>query len=356
MSPQPGRTVLSSGSAIRLIRNPTRMKNNLPFTIAAFLFLGIAALQTSCQKSTASDPTIQILVVETTAATDITQTTATSGGNVATQSGASVTARGIVWSTSPNPTITDNKTSDGTGLGTYTSSLTGLTPNTPYYVRAYVAVGATTGYANSVTFTTKKTIPTSVADVDGNVYNVVTIGTQIWMKENLGTTKYKDGTAITFPGANNSAWQSNTTGAYAWYNNDIANKPVYGGLYNWYAVNTTRLCPTDWHVPSDAEWSAMTASLGGANLAGGKLKEMGTAHWNTPNAAATNDVGFSALPGGSRNLDGTSNTIGFNGYQWTATEASSTDAWSRYEYYGDGFLYRYSYIKSLGFSVRCVLD
>jgi uncharacterized protein (TIGR02145 family) len=137
----------------------------------------------------------------------------------------------------------------------------------------------------------------SVSDNDGNTYGTVKIGTQIWMAENLKTTKLNDGTPI--PNVTDGTeWQNSITPAYCWYNNDNANKPVYGALYNWYTVNTGKLCPADWHVPSDAEWYVLFGYLGG--LDAGRMKEAGTAHWLSPNFGATNDSKFSALPAGQR--------------------------------------------------------
>ncbi len=330
------------------------MINKIKFTARKIVLLGmLLILHSSCQNS--NDPTIQILVFTTTAVSNISQTSVSSGGNISSDGGATITSRGVCWSTSQNPTITDTKTSDGAGSGSYTSNITGLMPNTVYFLRAYVEVGSTMGYGNEISFTTKKEIPTTVTDSDGNVYNTVTLAGKTWMKENLKTTKYKNATAIAFPNSNNAGWQTNTTGAYAWYNNDIANKSIYGALYNWQAVNTGNLCPTDWHVSTDAEWTSLTDSLGGETIAGGKLKETGTTHWNAANA--TNETEFTALPGGSRDISGSYDTKGFNGYYWTANDGSSTlDALSRYMYYGNGFIYRYSYNKKLGYSVRCVFD
>ncbi|MBI5010148.1 MAG: fibrobacter succinogenes major paralogous domain-containing protein, partial [Bacteroidia bacterium] len=137
-----------------------------------------------------------------------------------------------------------------------------------------------------------------VSDIDGNVYQTVTIGTQVWMKENLKTTKLNDGIAL--PNViDNAAWAALTTTGYCWYNNDATTyKSTYGALYNWYAVNTGKLCPIGWHVPSDDEWTLLTTFRGGYSVAGGKLKETGTLHWTSPNTGATNETGFTALPGG----------------------------------------------------------
>ena len=290
----------------------------------------------------------------TTAVTSITQTAAVSGGNVTDDGGAAVTARGVCWSTSTNPTTEDNSTSDGSGTGVFTSNLTGLSPNTIYYVRAYAVNSAGVSYGNQVSFTTL--LPGQILDADWNVYNPVTIGSQVWMVENLKTTKYNDGTDIPLV-TDDYEWGDLTTDAYCWYNKDAATyKTPYGALYNWYAINTGKLCPTGWHVPRDAEWTTLTDYLGGLAVAGGKLKETGTTHWNSPNTDATNETGFTALPGGYRSSNGAFDSVGSYGYWWSATELSTNYAWSRNVNSNIGSVFRgYSHLE-LGFSVRCVKD
>ena len=200
----------------------------------------------------------------------------------------------------------------------------------------------------------------SITDIDGNLYKTVNIGTQQWMGENLKTSKYSDGTTI--PNiTDNTQWASNTTGAWAYYNNDAANNPKYGKLYNWYAVSKTtngnkNVCPTGWHVPTDAEWTVLTDYLGGESVAGGKLKEVGTTNWNSPNTGATNTSLFSALPGGDRIYDGNYFGIGSSGYWWSSTEGNTIDAWSRNLNDNYGVAYGFISIKKDGFSVRCLRD
>jgi len=195
----------------------------------------------------------------------------------------------------------------------------------------------------------------SITDIDGNTYKTVTIGTQTWMAENLKVTKYNDGIAI--PNVtNNTAWRELTTGALCDYDNTPSNSETYGKLYNWHAVNTGKLCPTGWHVPSDAEWTELTDYLGGTSVAGGKLKETGTTHWASPNTGATNETGFTALPGGNRGSNGTFGDIGGGGSWWSATEYGATYARRRDMNYGYSGVYRDRYSKEVGFSVRCVRD
>jgi uncharacterized protein (TIGR02145 family) len=144
---------------------------------------------------------------------------------------------------------------------------------------------------------------------------------------------------------------------YCWYNNDQTTYgETYGSLYNWYVVETGKLCPIGWHVPTDAEWTTLYDFLGGFNIAGGKLKETGTMHWNSPNIGATNESGFTALPGGNRSTIGFNN-VGSMGFWWTATEYSPSYAWVRFMDYNmiEGHWDSEAY-KQRGFSVRCIKD
>ena len=201
----------------------------------------------------------------------------------------------------------------------------------------------------------------TVTDIDGNVYKIVTIGTQVWMTENLRVTHYNDGTPI--PNVtDNAEWAALTTSGYCWYDNDEATyKEVYGALYNWHAVNTGMLCPEGWHVPSDAEWDILTEYLGGDTLAGGMLKATGTVEtgdgsWYDPNIAAADEYGFSALPGGGHYFNGAFGWMGYYGTYWTATGNSSSNAWTRYMRYDSRRLVRDQYDKKVGYSVRCIKD
>jgi len=269
---------------------------------------------------------ITLPTVNTNAIINITQTTATSGGVITSDGGATVTERGVCWSTSQTPTITDNKTTDGTGAGSFTSAISGLTANTTYYVRAYATNNKGTGYGSAMSFTTLEggsgaivfnpnITYGSMTDIDGNTYKTVTIGTQTWMAENLKVTKYNDGTNI--PNVtDDTEWGNLTTGAYCNYNNDQSNVATYGRLYNWYAVNTGKLCPTGWHVPSDAEWTTLEDYLiaNGYNYDGTTIdnkiaKAMASSSgWESYSEVGVignddypekqNASGFTALPGG----------------------------------------------------------
>ena len=306
-------------------------------------------------------------VLSTSVVTDITQTTVKSGGNITSDGGATVTARGVCWSTSQTPTIADNKTTDGTGTGSFTSAITGLTANTTYYVRAYATNSAGTAYGSARSFITLKgnndTIifnPTitygSMTDIEGNTYKTVTIGTQTWMAENLKVTKYNDGTNI--PNVTDDyAWYQLTTESYCNYDNDPSKVATYGRLYNWYTINTEKVCPVGWHVPTNTEWTTLTDYLGGKTIAGGKLKEIGTTHWHNPNEGATNESGFTALPCGQRDANGMFFFVGDYGSWWSATENSATEAWSRYTSNNYSDVGESHYVsKKTGYSVRCVKD
>ena len=290
----------------------------------------------------------------TAAVSSITSSSAICGGNITTNGGSAVTARGVCWSTNSNPTIANSHTTDGNGNGSYTSNISGLAANTTYYVCAYATNGNGTAYGNSVSFATANTPPPgTVTDYDGNVYNVISIGSQFWLMQNLKTTHYKNGTSI--PNVtNNTTWAGLTTGAYCDYDNTPANSATYGRIYNWYAVNTGNLCPTGWHVPTDAEWTTLTNYLGGESIAGGKLKA--TTLWNSPNAGATNSSGFTAFPGGGRASNGPYSYVGYFGFWWSSTESNTASAWRRTMGYGGSSVDRLDLGNTYGFSVRCLRD
>jgi len=194
-----------------------------------------------------------------------------------------------------------------------------------------------------------------INDADGNFYTTVTIGTQEWMSENLRTTKYSDGTAI--PNVtDDTQWNSLSTGAWCSHNNSSSNDVTYGKLYNWYAVNTSKLCPTGWHVPTDAEWTVLTDYLtanGHSGAEGNALKA--TSGWNS-GGNGTDDFGFLGLPGGHRNYDGNFYGIGTDVGWWSSSQYDAFNAWYRFLYYGYTSFSSYDYYKKSGFSVRCLRD
>jgi uncharacterized protein (TIGR02145 family) len=198
----------------------------------------------------------------------------------------------------------------------------------------------------------------SVKDIDGNVYKTIKIGKQIWMAENLKTTKYNDGTSIPLV-TDSTVWANFEKPGYCWYGNNIANfKTPYGALYNWRAVNTGKLCPANWHVPTYLDLLTLTNYLGDTATGGDKLKESGTAHWLGPNNKATNLTGFTALPGGARNFIGSFAGIREQGYWWSSTEVSEGFAWSLILYYTESLVLKSNLLvyKTMGQSVRCLKD
>jgi uncharacterized protein (TIGR02145 family) len=419
--------------------------------------------------------------ITTTAISSNTGTSAVSGGNITNNGGSLVTSRGVCWSTSPNPTTANNITTNGSGTGSFTSTLTGLTANTTYYVRAYAINSAGTAYGNELSFTstgssagsitalncasatnngtltagtaasgvssavpytggnggtysgqtvnstgvigltatlaagtfangsgslnyTISGTPTSGGtasfalnvggrnctlsltveivsnpgpgvNYNGYTYPTVVLGNgQEWMAHNLRTTQYNDGTSIPIVTAPNQ-WAANNNNSttlpmMCWYDNDQAAYTAnnFGALYNWYAVNpltngNKNVCPAGWHVPTDAEWSTFINYLdpnaaGGnnPNTAGGKMKSTGTQYWLSPNTGATNESGFSGLPGGYRVSNGPFTNVGYDGYWWSSTEDFTAIAWNRGLNYSAGYAGRGNYDKTLGFSVRCLRD
>ncbi len=335
------------------------MKTANKFGHYAFsLMVATLMLFSSCEKGD------KIPALSTTEVTEITETTAVSGGIITDDGGATITARGVCWSTSQDPTISDSKTEDGDGLDPFTSIITYLKPGTNYYVRAYATNSEGTAYGDQVLFRTKRHTGT-VTDIDGNEYETVKIGEQWWMAENLKVRRYNDGANIDYPVGNHD-WMDRTTGAYNWYDHDYDNYgSVYGALYNWHAIETGNLCPEGWVVPSNAEWIALTWHLGGYDVAGGKLKSTRTEpdphpRWDSPNQGATNESGFSALPGSMRFYNGDFNynwPIGSMGSYWTSTKIGDSEfAWSRFILGENTRIDNYSGSrKRSGRSVRCMM-
>jgi uncharacterized protein (TIGR02145 family) len=333
------------------------MKKKTKILIFPLAIMGIILILASSCKKKDNEPTVFVPVLTTTAVTGITQIAAISGGNITDQGGAPVTARGVCWGMGPSPTIADNKTVDDAGTGTFSSNLTGLIPDTTYYVRAYATNSAGTAYGNVISFKTQQGVPGTIIDIDGNVYHTVTIGTQVWLKESLKVTHYRNGDPISH-GKGNALFTSTTVdGAYWDYNNDPANSAVYGRLYNWFALaNVSILAPNGFHVATYEEWTTLEDYLGGPGVAGGKLKEEGSAHWGNNNIA-TNETGFTALPAGI--WESYSSTFVYMGDQnliWTSTEISTNNAYAFVLVSSVPNLYHGEGLKYMGYSVRCLMD
>lgn len=303
-------------------------------------FLGMLLFFSACTKK---DEPQTLPILSTIAVNTIMQSSALSGGNVSNDAGSPVTARGVCWSTTANPTIDNNKTSDGVGMGTFLSSMPTLSPGTSYYLRAYATNANGTAYGNVFKFTTLA-LASTITDRDGNVYQTVNIGTQTWMAENLKTTKYRTGEDISNP-RDSTSWRTATFGAWCNNNNDTTNGRIYGRLYNYLAITDSRsIAPIGWHVATQAEWTTLVNYLGGESVAGGKLR---------------NSSGFNALPGGDRDSSGAFGEVGGEAYWWSTTENTTTipvTVWYWFTSINKTRAYKYYDSKGYGFSVRCVKD
>lgn len=311
-------------------------------------------------------------VVTTASISNITATTAQGGGN-ATSADGIITASGVCWSTSAEPTIENAITISADSVGDFTSNISGLTDSTTYYVRAYATNSAGTAYGNTISFTTLS-LPVAVTDIDGNAYHAVTIGTKTWLIENLRTTKYKNGDAISTTSTLNQNISTETAPKYQWaYNGDETLAKKYGRLYTWHVVSDARgIAPTGWHIASDADWLALEnyliATYGTVNgtIVNQRLGKYlaATTDWAMSateghvgnNKTINNATGFSAYPGGLRNSSGVFSGLGTSTTWWTNTTYSTTNAYFRSLYYNNDRLYKETYGKEFGFAVRCVKD
>jgi uncharacterized protein (TIGR02145 family) len=284
---------------------------------------------------------------------NISTITAESGGNIISYSGAEISANGVCWSTTFNPVITGSKTVDAVGTTKFVSSLSGLTAGTTYHLRAYATNSGGTAYGGDVTFTTLSS--NTVSDAEGNIYNIKGIGTQVWMAENLKSTRYRNGDLI---GTTTMDISAEDTAEYQWaYDGNESNVATYGRLYTWYTVTDSRnVCPAGWHVPADAEWTTLTTLLGGEAVAGDKLRESGTTHWNVSNTGATNETGFTALPGGLRVSSGYFNYIGDDGMWWGTGAFWETSTMSYFKKTGGVKKSSGGDFLNSGLSLRCLRD
>ena len=339
-----------------------------------------------CLRDEAQSQSLYFPTVTTSSVSNIAPTSATCGGNIISNGGASITERGVCWSTRHYPTIYDAHKSIGNGSGSFNSSIAQLASNITYYVRAYATNQYGTVYGNEVSFTTTvnpngdehSCSGTSiVTDVDGNVYNTVQIGGQCWLRENLRTTKYSDGTSLTYNSGNNISY---STGYWYYPNGDSQNKQTYGLLYNWKAVmhdesssNATPsgvqgICPDGWHLPSDAEWSQLVDYVssqseyicGNDNASIAKSLAFTTGWLNSTETcsvgndqSSNNATHFGALPAGF--LHNNFANLGYSVHFWSSTEQSSYVAYYRdlYSPHKTG-LDKNAYYKYRGYSVRCL--
>jgi uncharacterized protein (TIGR02145 family) len=234
------------------------------------------------------------------------------------------------------------------------AEVTILAPGNRYFYSVRATGCGPAVYGDTLSFDTASDL---VYDANDNVYHVVYIGTQVWLKENLIATTPWDASGDVPLVSDPLDWTSMTTPGYCWYNNDERYKPVYGALYNWYAAGWRRLCPYGWHVPTNDEWDELIAFLGGTTVAGGKMKITGTDFWDVPNAGATNESGFTALGAGWRSwTDGTFISIRGIGVWWSANSSSETDAYSYRMYNWNEEINSNVLLKTNGFSIRCIRD
>ena len=323
----------------------------------------------------------------------ITDTSALTGGIITADGGAEITGRGVCWSTVPGPTLADPHTEDGRGIGAFISLITGLEPNKTYYVRAYARNSMGTTYGNELSFTSL--IPGDYAiDYDGNRYEIAEIGEQVWMTENLRVTHYPDGTEI--PNISDAgAWAllSASDEAMSYYDNSLEIAETYGAVYTWSAaVKGTSgcngedcssasgalcnepvqgVCPDGWHIPTHYEWIVLLRQVEALNDdfpcdessfgyfggdAGGHLKFAGTGFWDDPNFGATNSSGFSALPGGKRDGDGSFSEMGRMALFWSSTVHGGSNALGYNLYFDHSLVQIASDPSRTGRSVRCVKD
>ena len=352
-----------------IFNNPISKRWKTLFQHSFFLIL---VLFGGCKKDTGPSP----LRIITSDVLLVTSYFGVSGGTIEINPGAKIGIIycGVCWNTSPSPDTSDFSTKEPYRfLDKFNSKLRFLEANTKYYIRAYVVSTKGLIYGDEKTFITNKQSIFSngagVTDIDGNQYKSFILNGQEWMKENLKTTRYRDGSAIT-TGLSDTAWQNTKIGSYSVYENKEANNDIYGKLYNFYAVADPRgLCPAGWHVPSDEEWKSMESILGMTAIdldlvsqyrgndqnVGDKLKAVSNL-WNPEENWATDESGFSGLPGGARNSLGGYSAISYEGIWWPSTESFKDGAWCRNLVYNGGFIGRLESSKRNGFSVRCIKD
>ena len=295
--------------------------------------------------------------VVTTQVSGILATSAICSGEIVSDGGSPITEKGVCWSAIPDPDINDMHAVASTGSQTFSCSMTSLSPGTKYYVRAYAKNSSWTVYGEQVMFNTK------VADIEGNLYSTVNIGSQVWMAENLRSTKYNDNSLIPYV-PDNEEWIVLITPAYCWFNNDIQYKETFGALYNWYTVGTGKLCPTGWHVPTDEEFMTLEISLGMSSEEvdlwdwrgtdqGTKMKS--TSGW-IDNGNGTNSSGFNALAAGYRyGATGAYNALGMITYWWGSEHNTDQGRYRRIDG-SDSRVYRSVTSKRGGKYIRCVKD
>jgi uncharacterized protein (TIGR02145 family) len=307
------------------------------------------------ERTFTTDP-VEVPTLTTNEIANVTLTTVDAGGNISSDNGAPVTQRGVCWNTTGNPTIAGSSMPSGSGSGSFVVTVTGLSAGTVYYIRAYAQNTAGINYGNERMFST------SISDVDGNIYRTVNIDDQLWMQSDLKTTRYNDNATIPII-TDNGEWAATTSPAYCWYLNNASYGDTYGILYNWYTVQTGRLCPSGWHVPSDNEFQALELFLGipEAQLDGWGYRGTdegamikSTSGW-LDSGNGTNIFGYTGLPGGYRyGADGSFYSMGLLTYWWSSTSADPNTAWYRRVNGDDSRIYRATTLMKGGKYIRCI--
>lgn len=293
----------------------------------------------------------------------LSQNTAVLDINITSDPGTQITARGSCWSTLPHPTINSLKTLDGSGFGRFESTLTGLTPQTRYYIRFYAETSDSIIYSDECSF---KTYYGALTDIDNNQYFSILLGDQEWMAANLKVKKYNNSDTIGTTKPVSLDIQSENTPEYQWaYNGEdgyesmpyITNASVYGRLYTWYAITDSRkICPAGWHVPDDSEWSVLIDYLGGDTVAGAKIKEGLDIHLVIPEFGVIDETGFDALLAGYRDPAGSFLDLQRTAAWWSATSSSSTEALLSTCSFLNNMIIKKISSKSSGASIRCIKD
>lgn len=338
------------------------MKKILIFSLVSALFISCSSNSEYAGGEVIVDP---VFTVQTKSVASIGHESANVFGAISPSFVSGTSAYGIVYGLTPNPTLEDSVitgTSINPETGGFSCVVTPLWHNTTYYVRAFGTTSSGTTYGDQLNFSTLNQLySTGVAlvDADANSYTTVVINGRNWMQQNLNVSKYRNGDAI--PEVTDMVeWDALTTGAWCYFENDTENGPVYGKLYNWYAINDPRgLAPTGWHIPSDTEWTALTTFLGGTSTAGIKMRDLGDL-WSTNAVLATNQAGFSALPGGYGYLthtytpaDQSFNNLGDVAFWWSATSSNANVAYT-WNVNLNNSVTRGLILKKAALSVRCV--